>query len=197
MYSILSEQLTVRLITVITMTNNSNANEDSQPSACNSASSGDDWQAFIADHAQELHDVERSHTARKFDKHARKQEKKALISIENLDDSAFIDGGRTRGPRDFSGSSWLDTDDVMDRYGDDFIEPNPSLGNPSATNVVLWILLIVGMAGIIIAVFVPHLASTLGVIFGVCILIGAAGLIMRHRGHDETKSDPFDDGARV
>ena len=74
----------------------------------------------------------------------------------------------------------------MDRYGDPFTPPNPDLGPVNKSKLVFWILLIVGVIGVIGSVFLPSMA-----------LIGAAGLIMRHKGHNETKTDYFDDGARV
>ena len=101
------------------------------------------------------------------------------------------------GPRDFTGSSWLDTDDVMDRYGDDFVPPNPQIGPVDKSKLVFWILLLVGVFGLIASVFVPALAALLGTVFGLCTLLGAAGLIIQHRGHSQTRQDEFDDGARV
>ncbi|NMM93087.1 hypothetical protein [Bifidobacterium oedipodis] len=101
------------------------------------------------------------------------------------------------GPRDFTGSSWLDADDVMDRYGDDFVPPNPQIGPVNTSKLVFWILLLVGVFGLIASVFVPPLAALLGTIFGLCTLLGAAGLIIRHKGHSQTRRDEFDDGARV
>ena len=68
------------------------------------------------------------------------------------------------------------------------------------SKLVFWILLIVGVIGVIGvigSVFLPSMAPVLGTIFGTSTLIGAAGLIMRHKGHNETKTDYFDDGARV
>ena len=85
------------------------------------------WAQFAAEHAEDLNDVERSRNAKRFEKHAQRKEKEALLSVDDLDPAAFA-GGAGRGPRDFTGSSWLDTDDVMDRYGDPFTPPNPDLG---------------------------------------------------------------------
>lgn len=90
-----------------------------------------------------------------------------------------------------------DTDSVMDRYGDDFTPPNPSIGHVKISKLVFWVLLIAGVAGIIASAFMPALAGILGSIFGVCALIGAAGLIVQHKGHTQTRRDVFDDGARV
>ncbi len=78
--------------------------------------------------------------------------------------------------------SWLDTDDVMDEYGDDFVPPNPEIGRVNASKLVFWILLVAGVAGIIASVFVPALAAILGSIFGLCALVGGAGLILQHKG---------------
>ena len=154
------------------------------------------WAQFAAEHAEDLNDVERSRNAKRFEKHAQRKEKEALLSVDDLDPAAFA-GGVGRGPRDFTGSSWLDTDDVMDRYGDPFTPPNPDLGPVNKSKLVFWILLIVGVIGVIGSVFLPSMAAVLGTIFGASTLIGAAGLIMRHKGHNETKTDYFDDGARV
>lgn len=67
----------------------------------------------------------------------------------------------------------------------------------NASKLVFWILLVAGVAGIIASVFVPALATFLGSIFGLCALVGGAGLILQHKGHTETRTDMFDDGARV
>ena len=135
---------------------------------------------------------------KRFEKHAQRREKEALLSIQDLDQGTFTDDTpQGRGPRDFTGSSWLDTDSVMDRYGDDFTPPNPSIGHVKISKLVFWVLLIAGVAGIIASAFMPALAGILGSIFGVCALIGAAGLIVQHKGHTQTRRDVFDDGARV
>ena len=159
-----------------------------------------DWAAFAAEHANDLQDVERSRNARRFEKHAQRKEKEALLSVDDLDAGTFTDDKvplHQRGPRDHGGRSWLDTDDVMDEYGDDFVPPNPKIGRVIASKLVFWILLGAGVAGIIASVFVPALATFLGSIFGLCALVGGAGLILQHKGHTETRTDMFDDGARV
>jgi len=164
------------------------------------------WAAFEAEHQADLHDVASSRQAKKFEKQAKKREKEALLSVDDLDIGSFTDDarpsrggkkGKQSGPRDFTGSSWLDTDDVMDRYGDPFTPPNPDLGPVNKSKLVFWILLVVGVIGVIGSVFLPSMAAVLGTVFGTCALIGAAGLIVRHKGHNETKTDYFDDGARV
>lgn len=202
-----------RLVRVVAMAENNNsstAGDDRPAPAPNGTGRGDaadgaahaggdfdaDWAAFAAEHADELQDVERSRSAKRFEKHAQRKEKEALLSVDDLDDSAFA-GGAGRGPRDFTGSSWLDTDDVMDRYGDPFTPPNPDIGPVKKSKLVFWVLLVVGIVGIIATVFMPSMAGILGTVFGLCALVGAAGLIIQHKGHTETRDDLFDDGARV
>lgn len=198
----------IRLITVISMTdlNNSNADEERPNAAPNggegASSNADDldaaWAEFASSHADDLQAVEHSRNAKRFEKHAQRREKEALLSIQDLDQGTFTDDTpQGRGPRDSTGSSWLDTDSVMDRYGDDFTPPNPSIGHVKISKLVFWVLLIAGVAGIIASAFMPALAGILGSIFGVCALIGAAGLIVQHKGHTQTRRDVFDDGARV
>ncbi len=157
------------------------------------------WAEFANSHADDLKAVERSRSAKRFEKHAQRQEKEALLSVNDLDQGTFVGDmpSTGRGPRDFTGSSWLDTDRVMDRYGEDFVPPNPKIGPVKLSKLVFWVLLVAGVIGIIASVFMPALASILGSIFGLCALIGAAGLIVQHKGHSQTRTDEFDDGARV
>lgn len=180
--------------------NNSNGNEP-QERPTPGMGAGDDldaaWAAFEAGHRDDLKDVAGSSSARRFERHAERKEKEALLSVDDLDAGAFAGGGRARGPRDFTGSSWLDADDVMDRYGDDFVPPNPKIGQIKRSKLVFWILLVAGIAGVIASVFVPMLTGLLGTVFGVAALLGAAGLIIQHKGHTQTREDEFDDGARV
>lgn len=193
------------MITVVDMTdlNNSNAGKRSDRPAGNEGTNDDidnAWAAFAEAHASELKDVERSRSAKRFEKHAQRKEKEALLSVNDLDDGAFVDdlaAMRQHGPRDHTTSSWLDTDDVMDRYGDDFVPPNPKIGPVKASKLVFWVLLVAGIIGIISSVFIPSLAAVLGTVFGVCALIGATGLIVQHKGHNADRNGYTDDGARV
>jgi hypothetical protein len=208
------------------MTENHNSNaDDEQPnttpdSGHDSPDLDDVWSAFTAEHEADLNDVASSRQAKKFEKQAQRREKEALLSVDDLDNGTFTDdirpmrerarrgssqggkrggsrSGDQSGPRDFTGSSWLDTEDVMDAHGDDFVPPNPQIGPVKTSRLVFWILLIVGILGIICSVFVPSMAGILGTVFGVCTLIGGAGLLVGHKGYTETRSDYFDDGARV
>lgn len=155
------------------------------------------WSSFEESHADELDEVARSRSAKRFEKHAERQAKEALISVSDLDEGSFTGDKPARGPRDFTTSSWLDVNHTMDQYGDDFVPPNPKIGHVATSRLVFWAFLIIGVIGVIITVFLPTIAGLLGTVFGVAIFIGAAGLILQHRGYDETKSDAFDDGARV
>ncbi|MCH9276865.1 DUF308 domain-containing protein [Bifidobacterium amazonense] len=183
--------------------NNSNGG-DERPNP--TPNGGDDldgaWAAFAEAHADELKDVEHSRSARRFERHAQRKEKEKLVSVNDLDNGVFTDdlkplNQRIRGPRDNTSSSWLDADDVMDRYGDDFTPPNPSIGPVKPAKLVFWILLVAGIAGVIASVFMPTLAALLGTVFGACAVIGGAGLIVQHKGHTQTRDGYTDDGARV
>lgn len=157
----------------------------------------DAWESFATAHANELRDIERSRSARRFERHATRSREKARISVDDLQDGVFVDGVRGQGPRDFSGSSWLDTDRIMDRYGDDFVPPNPSLGHIQASSLMFWTLFIVGVVGLIASLFAPSLIRVLATVFAFCALIGGAGLVTQLRGHDSQRNGYTDDGARV
>ncbi|MBT1172126.1 hypothetical protein JS528_01875 [Bifidobacterium sp. MA2] len=154
------------------------------------------WAAFQAEHKDDLDAVASSRNAKRFEKHAERREKEMLLHVRDLDPSSFSRTGSTHGPRDFTGSSWLDADTVLDA-GEDFVPPNPSIGPVRKSKLVFWIMLIAGVAGIIVSAFLPFLTWILSPIFGLCMLIGAGGLIVQHKGHTETREDEFDDGARV
>ena len=184
--------------------NNSNDGEETKPH--DSGRNGGDsseiseeaaWNRFLDEYSDDLGEVERSRTARKFDRHATRQdkreEKRAILSVNDLKQGSFVDSS---GPRDFTQSSWLDTDDVMDRSSV-FTPPNPDLGQIRWSRLICGILLVVGVAGIIATAFLPAWATVLGIVFGISILVGAGGLFVTHRGHDETKRDEEDEGARV
>ncbi|WEV72937.1 hypothetical protein [Bifidobacterium sp. ESL0790] len=164
----------------------------------NADEAADEWKRFEAEHADDLSDISQSRNAKRFEKRAQRQEKETLLSADDLTPDAFADEGPAsgRGPRDFEGSSWLDADKVMDE-GSDFTPPNPHLGHLDAVKVMFWVLLVVGILGLIATVLVPRLAAVLATVFGLCALVGAAGLITQHRGHTETRSGYFDDGSRV
>ncbi|WEV73495.1 DUF308 domain-containing protein [Bifidobacterium sp. ESL0798] len=124
-----------------------------------------------------------------------------MLSIEKVAPDSSAQGASSKsskphGPRDFEGSSWLDTDDVMDSF-DDFTPPNPDLGHLNPVKVVFWALLVVGIAGLIAAVFLPRFAGIMGLVFGLCALIGGVGLLTMHKGFRQTQTDYFDDGSRV
>lgn len=103
------------------------------------------------------------------------------------------------GPRDNTRSSWLDLDKTMEDYGDDFVPPNPQFENISWVTVVLWVLLIAGIAGILSLAFFPGLASTIGIASGIFALVGGLGLLFTRKKHSPYQEDYSDygGGARV
>ncbi|MBT1165671.1 hypothetical protein [Bifidobacterium simiarum] len=188
------------------------ANKDSNatPSASNTGPDGhgsrpDDeaaWADFMASHSEDLNDVARSRSARKFDRAAKKAEKQARFDVRDLKAEAFAGNGPNAGgfagagPRDHTGRSWLDVDEVMDE-GSPFTPPNPEIGSVRKATLLFVALLVLGVLCLALALFVPGLSSLFGAAGGVMTLLGAAGLFARHRGHSETRADIFDDGARV
>lgn len=154
------------------------------------------WRDFLAAHGDDLGSVERSRAARRFERHAAKQEKEALLDVRDLSPDAFAGATSQHGPRDFTGRSWLDTDDVMDE-GDDFTAPNPDIGPVRTSKLVLWIMTVAGVLALVGCVLIPSLSSLLGAVGGALTILGAAGLLMLHKGHTQTRTDEFDDGARV
>ena len=176
----------------------------------------DAWAAFEAEHQADLNDVASSRQAKKFEKQAKKREKEALLSVDDLDIGSFTDdarpgrgrrGGKQSGPRDFTGSSWLDTDNVMDTYDDGgFTPPNPDLGPVKASTVLLVALLIIGLVGETVMIFVPGLnaipllGALLNILFGLGVILGLGGLVAKILNRKDRPGDQggyYDDGARV
>lgn len=174
------------------------------------------WAAFEAEHQADLHDVASSRQAKKFEKQTKKREKEALLSVDDLDIGSFTDDarpshggkkGKQSGPRDFTGSSWLDTDNVMDTYDDGgFTPPNPDLGPVKASTVLLTALLIIGLVGEAVMIFVPGLnaipllGALLNILFGLGVILGLGGLVAKILNRKDRPGDQggyYDDGARV
>lgn len=124
--------------------------------------------------------------------------KKSYIIPQRMQDPhvRFTNPG---GPRDNTRSSWLDLDKTMEDYGDDFVPPNPQFENISWVTVVLWVLLIAGIAGILSLAFLPGFASTIGIASAIFVLVGGAGLLLTHKKHSPSKEDynDYGEGARV
>ncbi|PJM79719.1 hypothetical protein [Bifidobacterium scaligerum] len=164
------------------------------------------WAAFQAEHEADLNDVASSRQAKKFEKQAKRRDKEALLSINDLDMGAFTDDARP-GPRDFTGSSWLDTNAVMDRYDDGgFTAPNPEIGPVKQSTILLVALLIIGVIGTAVMVLIPSLygipvlSALLNIAFGICTVLGLGGLIVKALNRSNRPGDKggyFDDGARV
>ena len=174
------------------------------------------WAAFEAEHQADLHDVASSKQAKKFEKQAKKREKEALLSVDDLDIGSFTDDarpsrggkkGKQSGPRDFIGSSCLDTDNVMDAYDDGgFTPPNPDLGPVKASTVLLTALLIIGLVGEAVMIFVPGLnaipllGALLNILFGLGVILGLGGLVAKILNRKDRPGDQggyYGDGARV
>ncbi|NEG54472.1 hypothetical protein [Bifidobacterium platyrrhinorum] len=165
------------------------------------------WAAFEAEHRDELDAVASSRNAKRFQKHAERKEKETLLHVSDLDPNAFSRTGPSHGPRDFTGSSWLDTDAVMDSHDDGgFTPPNPEIGPMRHSTVVCWILLAVGLLGMIATVLVPAFSAVpvlgwlLGFVFNICTVLGLGGLIVKvlnRRRQTGDRGGYFDDGARV
>ena len=142
----------------------------------------------------------------------KKREKEALLSVDDLDIGSFTDDarpdrGRKGGPRDFTGSGWLDTDNVMDAYDDGgFTPPNPDLGPVKASTMLLVALLIIGLVGETVMIFVPGLntisllGALLNILFGLGVILGLGGLVAKILNRKDRPGDQggyYDDGARV
>ena len=165
------------------------------------------WAAFQAEHRDELDAVASSRNAKRFRRHAERKEKEALLSVEDLSPESFARTAPTHGPRDFDGSSWLDTDRVMDEHDDGgFTPPNPTVGPVRASTLLFWALLAIGLAGTLATTFAPALRAIpvigwlLDWAFGLCMILGAGGLILKvlnRRGPTGDRGGYFDDGARI
>lgn len=123
---------------------------------------------------------------------------KSYIIPQRMQDS-HIQFVTPHGPRDNIRSSWLDLDNTMEDYGEDFVPPNPHFDNVSLITVLLWLMFVAGIVGVILCAFLPLLASIIGIASGLLILLGGAGLLMRRKKHDLYHEDYTDygDGARV
>lgn len=162
------------------------------------------WEAFLGEHSEDLADVAQSSTSRKFARKAQRidrnqekqQAKRAKVeqqfTVGDFNDDIFVQARtRTYGPRDHTGISWIDDVD------DTFTPPNPQLGPMRKSTLLIVVLLGIGIACLVGAILIPSLSGMLGIIGGLCTLLGAAGFISQHRGLNQTRRDADDDGARV
>lgn len=156
----------------------------------NSKNFEDDWLNFITDHSDELKDISNSRDAKSFEKHAKKKE-----NAQNF----YLIAKNSRGPRDNTRTSWLDVDTTMDEYGDNFVPPNPKLEDISPVTFVLWTVFAVGIAGIILSAFLPSLATIVGIISAILMLLGGLGIFLNRKKPDPYKEDyrDYGHGARV
>lgn len=192
------------------MTSSKNTNsphlENNKNSNNNSNDFQDDWSSFISEHSQDFNDIEKSKSAKEFEKHAKREDKRNIKrkeeeeerekAIRNLriEREIFL----SHGPRDNIRSSWLDVDDTMEEYSDDFVAPNPHFKNIRKSVVILWLVLLLGIAGIITSAFIPIIASIAATISIVFIIISGVGLLMiRKDSHDNNDYSDYGNGARV
>ena len=158
------------------------------------SSQGDgEWEDFLNSHADELNPLESSRTAKEFEKKARKSEKKAALKAEDLKHDSFVGGA---GPRDFQGRSWLDTDEVMDQSSN-FIPPNPDLSDLGRRRVAFIIMTVLGLVCFFLTIFMPRWSGLTGLLAGLLLLIGIAGLIIDRKNFRAASSGLFDDDDRL
>ena len=158
------------------------------------SSQGDgEWEDFLNSHADELNPLESSRTAKEFEKKARKSEKKAALKAEDLRQDSFVGGA---GPRDFQGRSWLDTDEVMDQSSN-FIPPNPDLSDLGRRRVAFIIMTVLGLVCFFLTIFMPRWSGLTGLLAGLLLLIGIAGLIIDRKNFRDASSGLFDDDDRL
>lgn len=159
----------------------------------------EDWSAFLSEHEDDLKDIINSRSAKNFEKRLRKAVMpKDISSNKTHEHKSFFNLRDSRGPRDNIQSSWLDVDKTMDEYGDDFIPPDPHFSSLQGTLIVLWLILLLGVAGVFLAAFLPHIASYVGIFSAFCVLIGGAGLLShRRKSKNYQDYDEYENGARV
>ncbi len=62
-----------------------------------------------------------------------------------------------------------------------FVPPNPEDRSSAFSKLVFWILLVARILGAIASVFLPAYTGVLGVIAGICVIVGGAGLLAQHK----------------
>lgn len=152
------------------------------------------WEDFVKSHQDDLGSVASSGTARRFERKARRRErresKKSQFDVKDLEGDSFVGGGG-HGPRDFE-SSWLDVDRVMDQSSD-FTPPNPDLSNLGHSRLLFIALTVLGAAGLLASLLIPSWGMLLGSIGAFCLLIGVTGLITGRKNFRDPSSGLFDD----
>ena len=173
---------------------NNNAGEQyNSDEGTGSAAENGEWENFLNSHADELNSLESSRTARKFEKKARQSEKKAALKAEDLRQGSFVGGA---GPRDFRGSSWLDTDEVMDGSST-FTPPDPDLSDLGRSRIVYIIMTVLGLVCFFLTLLIPEWSRLTGILAGLLLLIGISGLIIDRKNFHQSSSGLFDDDERL
>lgn len=88
----------------------------------------------------------------------------------------------------------------------DSLPPNPDLGPVKASTMLLVALLIIGLVGETVMIFVPGLntipllGALLNILFGLGVILGLGGLVAKILNRKDRPGDQggyYDDGARV
>ncbi|WP_418968662.1 hypothetical protein [Alloscardovia omnicolens] len=152
----------------------------------------DTWEDFINAHSDDLKSLEKSRTAKKFEKKASKIDeqvkKRPILRIENFNDDIFTDHHSV--PRGYS-TSWLDADD------DHFHAPTPQWSSVALSSILAALFIIAGFASIFLAVAFPIISRIGGIIGGICLILGCGIFITMHKSRTNSSSNRHNDGARV
>ncbi|KJY64330.1 hypothetical protein [Bifidobacterium polysaccharolyticum] len=171
---------------------NDAGNQYNSEAGTGSSQGNDEWMDFLNSHADELGSLESSKTAKEFEKKARKSEKKAALRAEDLKRDSFVGGS---GPRDFQGRSWLDTDEVMDQSSN-FAPPNPDLSDLGKRRMAFIIMTVLGLVCFFLTILIPRWSGLTGLLAGLLLLIGIAGLIIDRKNFRDASSGLFEDDER-
>ena len=171
---------------------NDAGNQYNSEAGTGSSQGNDEWMDFLNSHADELGSLESSKTAKEFEKKALKSEKKAALRAEDLKRDSFVGGS---GPRDFQGRSWLDTDEVMDQSSN-FVPPNPDLSDLGKRRMAFIIMTVLGLVCFFLTILIPRWSGLTGLLAGLLLLIGIAGLIIDRKNFRDASSGLFDDDER-
>lgn len=128
------------------------------------------WAEFVNGHSEELSDVADSRTAKKFEKKAAREEKKATrvkMQMKDFHSDVFVSAPPT--PRGYS-TSWLDADDTDNH----FTPANPTWSSIHGSAVTAAVLLVLGFVSVFAALALPGWRMLLGSVGGVLLILGFA-----------------------
>ena len=135
------------------------------------------WESFLADHADDLEELDGTRAARRFEREAKKQdrlrhERYKEEARREYEEMSRPDTGD--GPRDFRTSA------LDDHPDDHFTPPDPNIETDSYT-VAYVALLILGVALTLVALLVPAVPHALWTVGGLLMLLGVVALVVRRR----------------